>query len=61
MVHNQLFIGVDNTSVLDAKSQGRSSIRLESKRTWSSGLLIGDFAHMPGNQCGVWPALYAHY
>ena len=59
VVRNQLFLGVDNSSVLETKSQGRSSVRLESKETWSSGLLIADFAHMPGNQCGVWPALYA--
>ncbi|KAH8900408.1 hypothetical protein GQ53DRAFT_633092, partial [Thozetella sp. PMI_491] len=60
IVHKQLIVGVDNTSVLDPKSQGRSSVRLESKRTWSSGLLIGDFAHMPGNQCGVWPAFWTY-
>ncbi|OAA59155.1 glycoside hydrolase family 16 protein [Niveomyces insectorum RCEF 264] len=40
--------------------QGRDSIRLESKRVFNRGLLIGDFAHMPGNQCGVWPAFWTY-
>ncbi len=57
VMRNRLFLGVDNKSILDTTAQGRNSIRLESTETWSSGLLIADFAHMPGNQCGVWPAL----
>jgi len=57
----KLFLGVDNKTVLETSMQGRSSLRLESKRTWSSGLLVADVAHMPGSECGVWPALYARY
>jgi hypothetical protein len=55
--NNQLYIGVDNRTVINSARTGRGSVRLESKESWSSGLLVADIAHMPGNQCGVWPAL----
>lgn len=61
VINGKLFLGVDNTSVLETNVQGRMSLRLESKRKWSGGLLIADIAHMPGNECGVWPALYNFY
>ena len=57
VVRDQLYIGVDHHSVLNTSVQGRDSVRLESKLTWSSGLLIADIEHMPANECGVWPAL----
>jgi len=61
VVDGKLFLGVDNQTVLETHMQGRNSLRLESKKTWSSGLLIADVAHMPGSECGVWPALYARH
>ncbi len=57
IVRNKLYLGVDHTNVLNTSIQGRNAIRLESKDVYNSGLLIADFAHMPANQCGVWPAL----
>lgn len=56
---DQLYIGADHKKVVGHDDIGRDSVRLESKRTWSKGLLIADFEHMPGNQCGIWPALLA--
>lgn len=48
-------LGVDssNTYGLD---EGRPSLRLESKESWTHGLFIADFLHMPPSQCGLWPA-----
>ncbi|KPM44869.1 hypothetical protein AK830_g1593 [Neonectria ditissima] len=61
----QVYLGVDytNKAKLRGKSKtihGRDSVRLESKATWSSGLLIADIAHMPGSICGVWPSFWAY-
>ncbi|KAI9669902.1 MAG: hypothetical protein M1831_006937 [Alyxoria varia] len=55
-----VYLGVDWTSKLDpAGSQGgRQSTRLESKNKYNGGLFIGDFGHMPGGICGVWPAFW---
>ncbi len=44
--------GVDHTNKCP---NGRPSIRLESKKTYSSGLIVLDVAHMPFG-CGTWPA-----
>ncbi|KAM3515260.1 hypothetical protein MY11210_001153 [Beauveria gryllotalpidicola] len=52
-------IGVDYTNTLDV-SDGRPSIRLESKQTFNEGLFVADFLHMPPSQCGVWPAFWAY-
>ena len=49
---------VDTTNVYpaDGSQGGRPSIRIESKLPVNKGLVIGDFAHMPGSVCGSWPA-----
>ncbi|TQV96523.1 hypothetical protein V2A60_003085 [Cordyceps javanica] len=52
-------IGVDHTNPYDI-TQGRPSIRIESKEAYNKGLFIGDFLHMPPSQCGVWPAFWAY-
>ncbi|KAM3437134.1 hypothetical protein NHJ13734_004781 [Beauveria thailandica] len=52
-------IGVDHTNTLDV-SDGRPSIRLESKEAYNQGLFVADFLHMPPSQCGVWPAFWAY-
>ncbi len=57
VVNNQVYLGVDFTKTLSTSAQGRDSIRLEAKESFNNGLLIADIAHMPGNQCGIWPAL----
>ncbi|KAK5713389.1 hypothetical protein LTR17_017570 [Elasticomyces elasticus] len=49
--------GVDTTQVLDPMANlGRLSVRLTSLQSWTHSLFILDLAHMPANQCGVWPA-----
>jgi hypothetical protein len=58
----QIYIGVDYSKVAaplgrGTDRHGRESVRLESKITYSSGLLIADIHHMPGTACGVWPSL----
>jgi hypothetical protein len=64
IINNQVFLGVDNTTVLPCSTSGctgRKSIWLESQDSFLHGLLIGDFAHMPGSDCGLWPALYVNF
>ena len=56
-IGNQVYLGVDYTSVLDPNGPGRNSVRLMSNNAYNNGLIIGDFAHMPGSDCGLWPAL----
>ncbi|KKY21993.1 putative mixed-linked glucanase precursor [Phaeomoniella chlamydospora] len=55
---NQVYIGVDNTTTLSSTGTGRKSVRLSSGATYDSGLFIADFAHLPGGQCGSWPAYW---
>lgn len=57
VIGNQVYIGVDNTSVLNPSGTGRNSVRLMSNTAYNQGLVIGDFAHIPGTECGSWPAL----
>lgn len=33
-------------------------MRISSKKTFTHGLFIADVQHMPGNECGVWPAFW---
>lgn len=51
--------GVDTTQILNPDANlGRLSIRLTTIQSWTHGLFILDLAHMPGNTCGVWPAVW---
>jgi hypothetical protein len=53
-----VYIGVDHSNVIGAWCRrGRPSVRLESRATYTHGLIIGSFWHMPGGDCGTWPAL----
>ncbi|MCJ1475749.1 hypothetical protein MMC13_004413 [Lambiella insularis] len=45
-----------DTSETDA-STGRKSVRIQSKRTYSSGLFLLDILHTPYG-CGTWPAVW---
>jgi len=49
------YFGADHSKV--ASGRGRDSVRLESKKTFSSGLFIIDLTHMPAG-CGTWPAFW---
>lgn len=58
ITNGKVRIGADSNSVLDPNSKrGRKSVRLESKAQFDHGLLIGDFDHLPGSACGIWPSL----
>ncbi|KAI4156494.1 MAG: hypothetical protein LQ340_000243 [Diploschistes diacapsis] len=50
-IGNQIYIGVDNTTVLDPNGTGRNSVRLQSNAVYNDGLFIADFAHIPGSAC----------
>ncbi|MCJ1283511.1 hypothetical protein MMC26_002841 [Xylographa opegraphella] len=55
---NQVYFGVDNTHVISPTGPGRNSVRLQSNAAYNNALIIGDFAHMPGSDCGIWPAFW---
>ncbi|KAI9055369.1 hypothetical protein LZ554_000326 [Drepanopeziza brunnea f. sp. 'monogermtubi'] len=61
VIGNQVYMTVDNTSVISTSSTGRKSIWLESKDKFLHGLLIGDFEHMPGSDCGIWPSFWSFH
>ncbi|CAK4031841.1 glycoside hydrolase family 16 [Lecanosticta acicola] len=46
---------VDSSNVTP---DGRPSVRLTSKKSYSSGLVVLDVDHMPGGICGTWPAFW---
>lgn len=48
-------MGVDYVNVVTA---GRPSVRIQSKQTYTHGLIIADLAHMPASICGTWPAFW---
>jgi hypothetical protein len=50
-------MGVDNVTNVADGAVGRKSLNVQSKDSFYQGLLIGDFAHVPGSDCGTWPAL----
>lgn len=57
--NGQVYLGVDNTTTLSSSSgAGRSSLRLQTQKTWTKMLVVADIAHMPVG-CGTWPALWS--
>jgi hypothetical protein len=52
---DNIVLGVDHTNVTP---NGRASVRFQSNKLYSSGLIIADLAHMPGSACGSWPAFW---
>lgn len=55
--NDQIYLGVDSVNTINDDEKGRRSIRVYSKELFDNGLFIGDFAHLPGGVCGIWPAL----
>lgn len=48
IVHDRIYLGVDNNSIIDvAPHGGRKSVRVESHHTIDSGIIIADFEHLP--------------
>ncbi|KAF2199689.1 hypothetical protein GQ43DRAFT_419682 [Delitschia confertaspora ATCC 74209] len=54
---SSIYIGVDSKH---QAANGRASVRLESKGTYSHGLFILDLEHMPGGTCGTWPSFWTY-
>jgi hypothetical protein len=60
MIGNDNYIGVDHkSSLLVSNSIGRSSVRIESKQSYTQGLFVVDLKHMPAGACGTWPAFWS--
>jgi len=53
---SSVYMGVDHTNV--ASGNGRNSLRLTSKNSYTEGLVILDLGHMPASTCGTWPAFW---
>jgi hypothetical protein len=47
------YLGVDFTTPLTVRSQGRASVRIETKKRYQNGLFIVDLKHMPSSTCGT--------
>jgi len=54
-IGNPIYMGADHSKV--ASGSGRDSVRIQSKKTFNSGLIIIDLVHMPVG-CGTWPAFW---
>jgi len=52
---DNLYIGVNHK---DISPNGRESVRIESKKSYTRGLFVLDVTHMPGEICGTWPAFW---
>ncbi|KAL5906663.1 hypothetical protein ACKVV1_011065 [Pyricularia oryzae] len=56
---DQVYIGVDSKDRVSTNGGiGRKAVRLESKQTFDTGLLVADIQHMPDSACGTWPAFW---
>ncbi|XDG07103.1 hypothetical protein ABKA04_006718 [Annulohypoxylon sp. FPYF3050] len=56
---NNVILGVDSNNTYSTSDKGRPSVRLTSHDTFSHGLFVADFHHMPASTCGTWPAFWA--
>lgn len=56
----EMYIGVDHANTLDVNGKGRNSVRIESKKSFDSGLIIASFTHLPQPVCGSWPAYWMY-
>ncbi|KXJ95399.1 concanavalin A-like lectin/glucanase domain-containing protein [Microdochium bolleyi] len=56
---NHVRLGVDSTTFLSTNDTGRPSVMLTSKESFTHGLFIADFDHMPASSCGSWPSFWA--
>ena len=55
--NNQVYMGVDSSTVLSSGGPGRNSVRLSSNAAYTHYLMIADIAHAPSSTCGLWPAM----
>ncbi|KAI0013493.1 glycoside hydrolase family 16 protein [Xylariaceae sp. FL0662B] len=54
--NNGVYLAVDSTTM--NPTGGRGSVRVNSKKTYTRGLIVADIAHQPAAQCGSWPAFW---
>jgi hypothetical protein len=54
--YGKVYMGVDHSGI--ASKAGRAAVRIESRKTYDSGLIVIDIEHMPGGICGTWPAFW---
>ena len=54
--NGKVYMGVDSTN--PATGTGRQSLRMQSTKAYTHGLVILDLAHMPASICGTWPAFW---
>ncbi|KAJ5772731.1 hypothetical protein N7457_007627 [Penicillium paradoxum] len=52
----QVYLSVDNQT--ENTTGGRDSVRVITSNVYTNGVYIADIAHMPGNECGIWPAYW---
>jgi len=52
-------LGADSSTILSTNDIGRPSVMLTSKESFTHGLFIADFDHMPASSCGSWPSFWA--
>lgn len=56
-IRNTFVMRADHTTVLNPSGPGRKSIRIESKKAYSTHVVIFDVLHMPQG-CATWPAAW---
>ncbi|KAI1082747.1 glycoside hydrolase family 16 protein [Whalleya microplaca] len=54
--NNAIYLAVDSETMNPAG--GRGSVRVNSKKSYTKGLIVADIAHQPSAQCGSWPAFW---
>jgi len=55
--HDTFILRTDFKTVLNPKGPGRNSVRIKSKKTFTTHVAIFDVRHMPQG-CGTWPAIW---
>ncbi|KIH94423.1 hypothetical protein SPBR_09214 [Sporothrix brasiliensis 5110] len=53
-------LGVDSENKYSTTSGGRKSVRMESGDTFTHGLFVANFSHLPAPACGAWPAFWMY-
>jgi len=56
---DEVFMSADTNSMVQPGGEGRKSLRLQSVKTYNSGLFIIHVKHVPTG-CGVWPAFWLY-
>ncbi|KAK0613469.1 concanavalin A-like lectin/glucanase domain-containing protein, partial [Immersiella caudata] len=53
---NSVTIGVDKNT--PTGNNGRGTVKIESKKSFESGLFVARFKHFPQKTCGAWPSFF---